>query len=73
MLCCAYLKHLYWYILLVHFDRFLSIYKLGFILEVWIPHISVGAEICTLGLAIESWCSFKLALIKPEIVVSCNI
>jgi hypothetical protein len=49
--------HLSWYRLLVQFDRLLSVYKLGLVLEGWIPHISVGAEICRLGLAIESWCS----------------
>jgi hypothetical protein len=49
--------HLYWYRLLVQFDKFLSVYKLGLVLEGWIPHILVGDEIYMLILAIESWFS----------------
>jgi hypothetical protein len=45
--------HLYWYRLLVKFDIFLSVYKLGLVLEGWIPHISVGVEIRRLGIALR--------------------
>jgi hypothetical protein len=63
----------YWYRL----DILSYVYKLGLVLEGWIPHISVGVEICKLGLVLRvglswSWCSFQLVLITPEIVVSCN-
>jgi hypothetical protein len=48
-------------------DRLSSIYKSSLVLEGWIPHISVGAEICKLGLVLRfgtllelvsifSWC-----------------
>jgi hypothetical protein len=58
--------HLCWYRLLVQFDRLLSIYKLGLVLEGWIPHISVGVEICRLGLALRVGALFQLVLIKPK-------
>jgi hypothetical protein len=49
--------HLSWYKLLVQFDILLSVYKLGLVLEGWIPHILVGVDICRLGISIETWCS----------------
>jgi hypothetical protein len=54
--------HLYWYRLLVQFDIFLSVYKLGLVLEGWIPHISVGVEICRLGLALRVGALLELVL-----------
>jgi hypothetical protein len=53
--------------MLVQFDKLFSVYKMGLVLEGWIPHILVGAEICKLGLVLRvgtllelvslfSWC-----------------
>jgi hypothetical protein len=54
--------HLCWYRLLVQFDRFISVYKLGLVLEGWIPHISVGVEIRRLGLALRVGALLELVL-----------
>jgi hypothetical protein len=57
-------------------DKLFSVYKLGLVLEGWNPHISVGVEICKLGLVFESLYSlgvgahFSVGADKPlEIVV----
>jgi hypothetical protein len=44
------------------FDRLFSIYKLGLVLEGWIPHISVGVEICKLGLVLRVGTLLELVL-----------
>jgi hypothetical protein len=54
--------HLCWYRLLVQFDRLLSVYKLGLVLEGWISHISVGDEIHRLGLALRVGALLELVL-----------
>jgi hypothetical protein len=38
------------------------VYKLGLVLEGWIPHISVGVEICKLGLALRVGALLELFL-----------
>jgi hypothetical protein len=38
------------------------VYKLGLVLEGWIPHISVGVEICRLGLALRVGALLELVL-----------
>jgi hypothetical protein len=54
--------HLCWYRLLVQFDRFISIYKLGLVLEGLIPHILVGSKIHRLGLALRGSSLLDLVL-----------
>jgi hypothetical protein len=58
--------HLCWYRLLVQFDIFLYVCKLGLVLEGWIPHISVGVEIRKPGLALRVGALLELVLIKPK-------
>jgi hypothetical protein len=58
--------HLCWYRLLVQFDIFISVYKLGLVLEGWNPHISVGAEICKLGLVFRVGTLLELFLFSVD-------